>query len=193
MVSPFKEDSDGEVAVGAEEKKTDEKAKPTLPLTWENVEKVLDEVRPYLKSDGGDCKISEIDGTIVKLELQGACSSCSASSVTLKMGIEKTLKERIPEVSEVVSVTPDQEPLTSEGVEEVLNGIRPFLSVSGGSIELHELEDAEESKKIVLKMIGPPLKSMAVRVEVQNRIKRKYPLVQEVMIVGEDGKPPVSA
>lgn len=49
---------------------------------------VLDELRPYLKSDGGDCKISEIDGPVVKLELMGACSSCSASSTTMKMGIE---------------------------------------------------------------------------------------------------------
>lgn len=79
---------------------------------------VLDELRPYLKSDGGDCKIIDIDGSVVKLELIGACSSCSASSVTMKMGIEKTLKERIPEVSEVVSVDQEQEPLTHAGVEE---------------------------------------------------------------------------
>ena len=50
---------------------------------------VLDELRPYLKSDGGDCKIVDIDGPLVKLELMGGCSSCSASSTTMKMGIEK--------------------------------------------------------------------------------------------------------
>lgn len=175
-----------------DKKKSEEKQKPKLPLTWDNVQEVLDELRPYLKSDGGDCKISDIDGTVVRLELIGACSSCSASSVTMTMGIEKSLKERIPEVSEVVAVTPEQEPLTSAGVEEVLNGIRPFLSVSGGSIEIFELGDGDDPK-VVLKMIGPPLKSMAVRVEVQNRIKRKYPAVQEVSIVGEDGQPPSSA
>ena len=120
---------------------------------------VLDELRPYLKSDGGDCKIIEIEGSVVKLELIGACSSCSASSVTMKMGIEKTLKERIPEVSEVVSVDQEQEPLTHAGVEEVLNGIRPFLSVSGGSIDIFEL--GGDDPKVVLKMVGPPLKSMA--------------------------------
>ncbi|CAJ1449074.1 unnamed protein product [Effrenium voratum] len=171
-----------------------ENEKPKLPLSWDNVQEVLDELRPYLKSDGGDCKISSIDGGVVSLELIGACSSCSASSVTMKMGIEKTLKERIPEISEVVAVTPDQEPLSEEGIEEVLNGIRPFLSVSGGSIEIFELNDKDsEDQKVVLKMVGPPLKSMAVRVEVQNRIKRKYPAVQDVSIVGEDGKPPSSA
>jgi len=175
MVSPF--EGGGEP--------TGEKAK--LPLTLENVESVLDELRPYLQSDGGDCKIVEIDGPVVRLEMQGACGSCSSSAVTLKMGIERTLMERIPEIAEVVSVMPDQEPLTEEGVEEVLNGIRPFLSVSGGTIDLQEIEDGEAAQ-ITLQMTGPPLKSMAVRVEVVNRIKRKYPLVQDVNIVGADGE-----
>jgi len=176
MVSPFEK---GEAA-GAE--------KPKLALTWENVELVLDEVRPYLRSDGGDCKISEIDGPIVRLELQGSCSSCSASATTMKMGIERTLMERIPEIADVVAVMPDQEPLSKEGVEQVLDGIRPFLSVSGGAIELKELVETEPMR-IVMQMSGPPLKSMAVKVEVVNRIKRKYPLVQDVEIVGEDGEP----
>mmetsp|Transcript_86931 Transcript_86931/g.243624 ORF Transcript_86931/g.243624 Transcript_86931/m.243624 type:complete len:311 (+) Transcript_86931:134-1066(+) len=176
MVSPFE-------GGGAAESKS------KLSLTLENVDKVLDELRPYLQNDGGDCKIVDIDGTVVRLELQGACSSCSASSVTLKMGIERTLIERIPEITEVVSVMPDQEPLSKAGVEEVLDGIRPFLSVSGGAIELTELTDDADSPKIVLTMKGPPLKSMAVRVEVVNRIKRKYPLLQDVEIVGEGGVP----
>jgi len=179
--SPF------EGTAGKEEK---EEVDGKLPLTRDNVEKVLDEVRPFLIQDGGNVKIVEIDGPVVKLELQGACSSCSASDTTMKMGIEQKLVEKIPEISQVISVTPEQEVLTKDGVEEVLDGIRPFLSVSGGSIEMDELVEGEDSK-VVLKMIGPPLKSMAVRVEVQNRIKRKYPLLSEVSIVGEDGKPPV--
>jgi len=173
MVSPF--DRDG--VSGGE--------KPKLPLTWENVDTVLDELRPYLRNDGGDCKIVEIDGPIVRLELQGSCSSCSASSVTLKMGIEKTLAQRIPEITEVVAVMPDQEPLSAEGIEEVLDGIRPFLSVSGGSIDLKDMLDGD-NPRIVLSMTGPPLKSMAVRVEIVNRMKRKYPAVQDVDIVGAD-------
>merc|ERR1740121_309436 len=159
MVSPFEQES----SVGDK--------KGTLPLTWDNVEAVLDEVRPYLRSDGGDCKISDIDGPIVQLELQGSCSSCSSSAVTLKMGIEKTLAERIPEIAEVVAVMPDQEPLTEEGVAEVLNGIRPFLSVSGGSIKLKSMVDGD-NPRMVLAMAGPPLKSTAVRVEIVNRMKR---------------------
>merc|ERR1712039_897236 len=98
-------------------------------------------------------------------------------------------KERIPEISEVISVMPEPESLSIEGIDEVLNGIRPFLSVSGGTIDLHEKSNLEsETPQIVLKMTGPPLKSMAVRVEVVNRIKRRYPQVQDVEIVGEDGK-----
>ena len=76
----------------------------TLSLTNENVEKVLDELRPFLISDGGNVEIAEIDGPIVKVRLQGACGSCPSSTMTLKMGIERKLKEMIPEISEVVQV-----------------------------------------------------------------------------------------
>ena len=76
----------------------------TLSLTNENVEKVLDELRPFLISDGGNVEIEEIDGPIVKVRLQGACGSCPSSTMTLKMGIERKLKEMIPEISEVVQV-----------------------------------------------------------------------------------------
>jgi Fe-S cluster biogenesis protein NfuA len=74
----------------------------TLALTTENVEKVLDELRPFLMADGGNVEIAEIDGPIVKVRLQGACGSCPSSTMTLKMGIETKLRERIPEVSEVI-------------------------------------------------------------------------------------------
>ena len=73
----------------------------TLSLTNENVEKVLDELRPFLISDGGNVEIAEIDGPIVKVRLQGACGSCPSSTMTLKMGIENLLRHYIPEVTEV--------------------------------------------------------------------------------------------
>ena len=76
----------------------------TLALTTENVEKVLDELRPFLMADGGNVEIAEIDGPIVKVRLQGACGSCPSSTMTLKMGIERKMRESIPEVSEVVQV-----------------------------------------------------------------------------------------
>jgi Fe-S cluster biogenesis protein NfuA len=71
----------------------------------EQVEKVLDEVRPALQADGGDVELVEVgDDGIVKVRLTGACGSCPMSTMTLKMGIEKTLKEKIPGVKEVVQV-----------------------------------------------------------------------------------------
>ena len=73
-------------------------------LTQENVETVLDELRPFLQADGGNVEVVEIDGPIVKVRLQGACGSCPSSTMTLKMGIERKLIEAIPEVSEVVQV-----------------------------------------------------------------------------------------
>ena len=79
-----------------------------LPLTAENVESVLGEVRPYLISDGGNVALHEIDGNVVRLKLQGACGSCPSSVMTMKMGIERRLMEKIPEIVAVEPV-PDGE------------------------------------------------------------------------------------
>ncbi|WP_373479341.1 NifU family protein [Geminocystis sp.] len=76
----------------------------SLALTNENVEQVLDELRPYLMADGGNVELVEIDGPTVKLRLQGACGSCPSSTMTLRMGIERRLREYIPEIAEVEQV-----------------------------------------------------------------------------------------
>ena len=76
----------------------------TMALTPENVETVLDEMRPYLMADGGNVELVELDGPVVKLRLQGACGSCPSSTMTLRMGIERRLKEFIPEIVEVEQV-----------------------------------------------------------------------------------------
>ncbi|EDX84961.1 hypothetical protein S7335_2660 [Synechococcus sp. PCC 7335] len=76
----------------------------TLALTKPNVEKVLDELRPYLMADGGNVELVELDGPIVKLRLQGACGSCPSSAMTLRMGIERRLREFIPEIAEIEQV-----------------------------------------------------------------------------------------
>ena len=76
----------------------------TMALTLDNVEKVLDELRPFLMADGGNVEVVEIDGPVVKVRLQGACGSCPSSTMTLKMGNERKMRESIPEVSEVVQV-----------------------------------------------------------------------------------------
>ncbi|HLO47414.1 MAG TPA: NifU family protein [Kamptonema sp.] len=76
----------------------------TLALTKDNVEQVLDELRPYLMSDGGNVELVDIEGPIVQLRLQGACGSCPSSAMTLRMGIERRLREAIPEIAEVEQV-----------------------------------------------------------------------------------------
>ena len=71
----------------------------------EKVEKVLEAVRPFLQADGGDVELVDVtDDGIVKVRLTGACGSCPMSTMTLKMGVEKKLKEEIPEVKAVEQV-----------------------------------------------------------------------------------------
>jgi Fe-S cluster biogenesis protein NfuA len=71
----------------------------------EKVEEVINQIRPNLQADGGDCQLVDVtDEGIVKLRLTGACAGCPMSQMTLKMGIEAALKERIPEVQAVESV-----------------------------------------------------------------------------------------
>jgi Fe-S cluster biogenesis protein NfuA len=71
----------------------------------EEVAKVLDMVRPALQADGGDVELVDVtDDGVVSVRLTGACGSCPMSTMTLKMGIEKTLKEKVPAVKSVVQV-----------------------------------------------------------------------------------------
>jgi Fe-S cluster biogenesis protein NfuA len=71
----------------------------------EKVQKVIDELRPSLQADGGDVLLVDVDEDgVVKVKLTGACGGCPMSQMTLKMGIERRLKERVPEVKQVVSI-----------------------------------------------------------------------------------------
>lgn len=92
IVSPF----DSENGSSTEPLKVDDMGKSNsgpFDLTEENVEIVLDEMRPYLIQDGGNVELKEIDGPVVRLELVGACGTCPSSTQTLKMGLERGLKE----------------------------------------------------------------------------------------------------
>lgn len=70
----------------------------------EKVEEALKEVRPMLQSDGGDVKLIKVseDGKVT-VKLTGACSGCPMSSMTLKMGVERLIKNKVPEIKEVVT------------------------------------------------------------------------------------------
>ena len=70
----------------------------------EKVEAALAEVRPSLMADGGDVQLIDVEDGVVTVRLTGACSGCPMASMTLKGGIERVLKERVPEVKEVVAV-----------------------------------------------------------------------------------------
>ncbi len=70
----------------------------------EQVQEVLDKLRPFLLRDGGDCELVDIEDGIVKLRLLGACGSCPSSTITLKAGIERALLEEVPGVVEVEQV-----------------------------------------------------------------------------------------
>ncbi len=75
-----------------------------LELT-ERVERALDSIRPYLKADGGNVKILEItDEKVVRLELLGSCGSCPMSTMTLKAGVEESIRRAVPEISAVEAV-----------------------------------------------------------------------------------------
>ncbi len=70
----------------------------------EKVEAILNEIRPALQADGGDVELVGVNDGMVSLRLTGACAGCPMSTMTLKMGIERILKEKLPEVKEVVAV-----------------------------------------------------------------------------------------
>ncbi|MHC4456883.1 MAG: NifU family protein [Planctomycetota bacterium] len=71
----------------------------------EKVKNILDAIRPNLQAHGGDVELVETDDdNNVKLRLQGACSGCPGAQMTLKMGIERLLKQQLPEVKEVIAV-----------------------------------------------------------------------------------------
>ncbi len=72
----------------------------------EKVEEALNSIRPALQADGGDVSLVDVDeeNGVVKVQLQGACAGCPSAQITLVMGVERAIKERVPEVKEVLSV-----------------------------------------------------------------------------------------
>ncbi len=69
--------------------------------TRNQVEKALEELRPRLQADGGDIELLGVDQGVVKVKLKGACAGCPMSTMTLKMGVEQYLKQKIPEIVRV--------------------------------------------------------------------------------------------
>lgn len=79
--------------------------KMTAEELTNNVQKALEEIRPFLNSDGGDIKLISIeDGKHVTVRLEGACTSCSVNQMTLKAGVETTIKKYAPQIETVVNI-----------------------------------------------------------------------------------------
>jgi len=70
----------------------------------EKVEQALNTIRPMLQADGGDVELVDVKDGVVKVRLKGACAGCPMSQMTIKNGVERILKERIPEIASVESV-----------------------------------------------------------------------------------------
>jgi Fe-S cluster biogenesis protein NfuA len=138
-----------------------------LELTEENVMKVLDEIRPYLKSDGGDVEVVSINLVTrdIEVSLQGACGNCPSSTTTMKMGIERILRENFDNLGEVsaANLTPEHaeaegggggaaaRPLiTQEVVENTLRSILPAIQGMGGSVAVKSVNQAAAAGEVVV-------------------------------------------
>lgn len=77
----------------------------TSEETRSNVVKALDEIRPFLQSDGGDITLVSIEDNIVTVRLEGNCIGCSVNQMTLKSGVEMTIKKYAPQIEKVVNIT----------------------------------------------------------------------------------------
>ena len=70
----------------------------------DKIEAALAQIRPALQSDGGDVELVDVNEGVVRLKLKGACAGCPMATMTLRHGIEQVLKEKVPEVKEVIAV-----------------------------------------------------------------------------------------
>ncbi|NYJ26054.1 Fe-S cluster biogenesis protein NfuA [Muricauda sp. ARW1Y1] len=77
----------------------------TSEETRSNVEKALEEIRPFLQSDGGDITLISIEDNTVKVRLEGNCIGCSVNQMTLKSGVEMTIKKYAPQIEEVINIS----------------------------------------------------------------------------------------
>jgi Fe-S cluster biogenesis protein NfuA len=95
--------------------------------------------------------------------------------MTLKMGLERGLKEKIPEIQEVVQALPDSPDLTEDEISTILDGVRPFLEVAGGNIEIAKLTGVGGLQpNLELNMTGNAASLNSVKSEISQRIQRHF-------------------
>ncbi|KAL3827748.1 hypothetical protein ACJIZ3_016550 [Penstemon smallii] len=143
-------------------------------LTSENVDKVLDNVRPYLIADGGNVDVVSVENGVVSLQLQGACGNCPSSTTTMKMGIERVLKEKFGDaIKDICQVSDEQKTETNvEAVNGHLDILRPAIKNFGGSVEVLSVVGGD----CFVKYIGPD----SIGSGIKAAIKEKFPDIVNV-------------
>ncbi|CAI9774264.1 unnamed protein product [Fraxinus pennsylvanica] len=144
-------------------------------LTVENVDKVLENVRPYLIADGGNVDVVSVESGVVSLKLQGACGSCPSSTTTMKMGIERVLKEKFGDaIKDICQINDEQ---ISETTVEAVNGhldiLRPAIKNFGGSVEVLSITDGN----CQVKYEGPD----SIGSGIKAAIKERFPDIVDVV------------
>ncbi|CAN6467282.1 unnamed protein product [Victoria cruziana] len=147
----------------------------TYELNPPNVNLVLDDVRPYLISDGGDVEVVSVIDGVVSLKLQGACETCPSSTTTMKMGIERVLKEKFgDQIKDIVQVF-EEEPVrtTVDSVNGHLDILRPAIKNYGGSVEVISVDGGD----CTVKYVGPD----SIGSGIKAAIKEKFPDILNVI------------
>ncbi|GAX23575.1 hypothetical protein FisN_12Hh140 [Fistulifera solaris] len=129
-----------------------------LELTVDNVDKVLDEVRPYLIADGGNVAVDRVDSERgdIYLKLEGACGSCPSSTVTMQMGVERVLRENFSNINQVLRVDDDPfkpKELTWGAVEQEVKRLGSAIVAMGGVMRLLDVDASTGIVKLLFK--GP--------------------------------------
>ncbi|KDP28290.1 hypothetical protein JCGZ_14061 [Jatropha curcas] len=145
-------------------------------LTVQNVDLVLEDVRPYLIADGGNVDVVSVEDGVISLKLQGACGSCPSSTTTMKMGIERVLKEKFGDaVKDIRQVYDEVRETTAEAVNGHLDILRPAIKNFGGSVEVLSVEGDE----CRVKYSGPE----SIGSGIKAAIKEKFPDIMNVVFV----------
>ncbi|KAM1718381.1 hypothetical protein ACFX11_026096 [Malus domestica] len=147
-------------------------------LTVPNVDLVLEDVRPYLISDGGNVDVVSVEDGVVSLKLQGACGSCPSSTTTMKMGIERVLKEKFGDALKDIQQVFDEEnkEITVEVVNRHLDILRPAIKNFGGSVEVLSVEGGD----CHVNYVGPE----SIGSGIKAAIKEKFPDIVNVVFTG---------
>ncbi|KAF7818111.1 nifU-like protein 1, chloroplastic [Senna tora] len=144
-------------------------------LTLSNVDLVLEDVRPYLIADGGNVDVVSVQDGVISLRLQGACESCPSSTTTMKMGIERVLKEKFGDAVKDIRQIYDEEKreTTVEAVNNHLDILRPAIKNYGGSVEVLSVEAGD----CHVKYVGPD----SIGSGIKAAIKEKFPDILNVV------------